>query len=606
MNPKIIFLDLDGTLLSDKKSVSQYDVDTLWKCSRNGIRIGYVTSRTERKIKELTQGLPCDFIASLNGSHIQIFENGKTVWQEIDGIAWNIGKQLLERLMTEMPAKVAANFWPYSLWNGTVSRDGVALGNWSEFVNQIAPVRFQRIRLYNLGKVPTPMEAGLRQVLEGTDILIESSAVHKGTASHRIMAYYGFRSEDAVAFGDGELDIPMFQACGCGVAMRNSPPSVCAAATEISESNNDSGVGKWIQRKCFSEHQNHICGSLGDDNCIYLLKDLRGIVTPVPAQEKRRLLKEGKPGHSILAEDPPISHPENALFLKLLEEKRVDIANCVGVLCESILAQKQGFPVIVSLARGGIAYGALCRQYYKKFYHADIPHYCISLIRNVGIDENALNYIVRRHGDKSIQFIDGWTGSGFLSAQLEKYVSLYNQKHGTKISAMLAVLADTSHICQLSGTRKDILLPDCCLNSTVCGLISSVYYDPAVIGPEDFHGAVVWDSLISQDFSRYFLETVTASLVKQQPKSEKVTGNYGREVSQRLSAELMIDDSKRIRLGIGESTRALFRSDISRILSADPSDPRLTFLAKLASSKGVRIEQYNTGEYACVTILAGR
>lgn len=606
MNPKIIFLDLDGTLLTDTKSVSQYDTETLWKCSRNGIRIGYITSRTERKIKELTQGLPCDFIASLNGSHIQIFENSQTVWHEIDGIAWNIGKPLLERLMTEMPTKVAANFWPYSLWNGMVSRDGVTLGDWSKSVNQIAPVRFQRIRLYNSEEVPTPIEACLRQVAEGTDILIESSTAHKGTAVHRILAYYGLCSADAVAFGDSVVDIPMFQACGCSVAMGNSLPSVCAAAAEITESNNDSGVGKWIQRKCFSKHQNHLSGSLGDENCIYLLKDLQGIVTPVPAQEKRRLLKEGRPGHSILAEDPPISHSENALFLNLLEENRAEIAKCVGVLCESILEQKQSFPIIVSLARGGVAYGALCRQYFKKFCHVDIPHYCVSLIRNVGIDENALNYIVRKHGDRPIQFIDGWTGSGFLSAQLDKYISLYNHKNGTQISAKLAVLADTSHICQLSGTRKDILLPDCCLNSTVCGLISSVYYDPAVIGPEDFHGAVVWDSLQHQDFSKYFLDTVTASLVKQQPKSEQVTGNYGREVSHRLSSELMIDDSKRIRLGIGESTRALFRSDISRILSVDPSDPRLTFLAKLASSKGVRIEQYDTGEYACVTILAGR
>lgn len=606
MNPNIIFLDLDGTLLTDTKRVSKYDAETLWKCSRSGIRVGYVTSRTERKIRELTQGLPCDFIASLNGSHIQIFENGKIVWHEIDGIAWNIGKPLLERLMAEMPANVAANFWPYSLWNGMVSRDGAVLGDWSSCVNQIAPVRFQRIRLYNPEKVPTYVDAQLRQILEGTDILLESSAADKGTAARRIMAYYGFCPADAVAFGDDAADIPMFQACGCSVAMENSLPAVRTAAAEITQSNHDSGVGRWIQRKCFSDRQAHLSGSLGDDACIYLLKDIQGLVQPVLAQEKRRHLKEGRPGHSVLAEDPPVSPLENALFLKILEENRAEIANFVGVLCESILKQKQSFPVIVSLARGGIAYGALCRQYYKKFYHVDVPHYCVSLIRNIGIDENALNYIVCRHGDKPLQFIDGWTGSGFISAQLEKYVSLYNQKHGTQISTRLAVLADPSHICQLSGTRRDILLPDCCLNSTVCGLLSSVYYDPSVIGPEDFHGAVIWNSLRAQDFSRYFQETITASLVKQQPKSEQVTGNYGRAVSQRLSAELMIDDSKRIRLGIGESTRAFFRSDISRILSADPGDPRLTFLAELASSKGVGIEPYDTGEYACAAILAGR
>ena len=46
----------------------------------------------------------------------------------------------------------------------------------------------------------------------------------KGAGIQKVLAYYGLTPEDAMAFGDGNNDIEMFQAVGHSVAMGNAPP----------------------------------------------------------------------------------------------------------------------------------------------------------------------------------------------------------------------------------------------------------------------------------------------------------------------------------------------------------------------------------------------
>ena len=50
-------------------------------------------------------------------------------------------------------------------------------------------------------------------------------------------------------------------------------------------------------------------------------------------------------------------------------------------------------PIIVSLARAGIPVGILIKRYIKQKYGVDCPHYAISIIRDKGIDINAMEYI---------------------------------------------------------------------------------------------------------------------------------------------------------------------------------------------------------------------
>ena len=58
----------------------------------------------------------------------------------------------------------------------------------------------------------------------------------------------GIRKEDIVAFGDDDNDIEMLRMCGKGVAVANAVPEVLRTADDITLSNDEDGVAKWLRR----------------------------------------------------------------------------------------------------------------------------------------------------------------------------------------------------------------------------------------------------------------------------------------------------------------------------------------------------------------------
>jgi hypothetical protein len=137
----------------------------------------------------------------------------------------------------------------------------------------------------------------------------------------------------------------------------------------------------------------------------------------------------------------------------------------------------------------------LIKRYFKFKFGIDVPHYSISIIRDRGIDKNALNYIQAEHPNCIITFVDGWTGKGSISSELKKSITEYNQETGAGISYDLAVLADPARLSSIAGTRKDICIPNACLNSTISGLVSRTILNNQYISEKDYHGAVRYDYL---------------------------------------------------------------------------------------------------------------
>ena len=77
MNNRLIVFDLDGTLLTGDKRVTEESQKAIWKCKENGYYIAYITGRATIKTQKFLQGLPCDAYACNNGS--KIFCEGKLV-----------------------------------------------------------------------------------------------------------------------------------------------------------------------------------------------------------------------------------------------------------------------------------------------------------------------------------------------------------------------------------------------------------------------------------------------------------------------------------------------------------------------------------------------
>lgn len=341
-----------------------------------------------------------------------------------------------------------------------------------------------------------------------------------------------------------------------------------------------------------------------NDDCIYLLKDLTDVIKETSLEEKEKLIAQGVNYSEMISKEYPISDEINAIFKETLRQNVGKLAYYVGVIAEEIYRRGKEEAIVVSLARAGSPVGALVKRYIKKKYGIDVPHYSISIIRDKGIDENALDYIREKHPNSVMTFVDGWTGKGSITKELHKAIKLYNEKNGTNISDDLAVLADPARLSAIAGTKNDVCIPNACLNSTVSGLVSRTIHNKDLIGENDFHGAKIFGYLESQDMTNYFLDIVEENFTFEDKKMEHtIDKDYVPQVIEKLAKEFPMADINKVKLSIGESSRALLRRKPYILLVKNLDNPDLSFVLHLAREKNVEVREYDTMNYECISLL---
>ncbi|MCM3114535.1 cysteine protease StiP family protein [Neobacillus sp. MER 74] len=354
-------------------------------------------------------------------------------------------------------------------------------------------------------------------------------------------------------------------------------------------------------------------GSYKVEDVQFLLKDLSEISLEDTTENREMKVQSGV----HYSESLPIEYqPPNAyveLFWSTLKEYKQKVALCIGIVSERIYQSKGDKTVLVSLARAGTPVGILIKRYIHMNYHVSVPHYSISIIRDRGIDENALKYILTQHPNAEIQFVDGWTGKGAISKELTKACHEFKKKYGVSLDDTLAVIADPGYCTTLFGTREDFLIPSACLNSTVSGLVSRTVLNDQYISKDDFHGAKYYQELISIDVSNEYIDLISrefksiseeAAGVARNMVDERIeTGFLGMEDVKRIQTEFGIESPHFIKPGVGETTRVLLRRVPWKILMRDPSSPFVKHILMLAEEKKVEVVPYPNLKYLCCGLI---
>ena len=147
---------------------------------------------------------------------------------------------------------------------------------------------------------------------------------------------------------------------------------------------------------------------------VLLLKDISGLVEPLPAEVRERHIQNGIHYCEMLPLEYEPSVKYMVAYQSALKNYAKTTAAAIASLAEKIYSLKGDSLVIVSLARAGTPIGVLIKRYLEKKYCVQLTHYSISIIRGRGIDKNALDYILARHNAESVQFVDGWIGKGAI------------------------------------------------------------------------------------------------------------------------------------------------------------------------------------------------
>lgn len=353
-------------------------------------------------------------------------------------------------------------------------------------------------------------------------------------------------------------------------------------------------------------------GSYSPEDVVFLLRDISNIKLELNNEKRERLIQSGTHYSEMLPVEYQPSDAYMTLFYKTLDAYAQRIATAVGIVAEQIVA-RQGLEhlVLVSLARAGTPIGILIKRYIKMRYNVGVPHYTISILRGRGIDETAIRYIFTEHPLARIQFIDGWTGKGAITKELQQSCELFNANHEAQLDATLAVLADPGHCTSIYGTREDFLIPSACLNSTVSGLVSRTVLNLQFMQEHDFHGAKYYKELEAADVSNLYIHRVSSYFKQVQHEvAQKIRAHsqspvtwQGMKSVQTIQQDLGITNIHFVKPGVGETTRVLLRRIPWKILINPKYMNELEHIILLAKEKNIPIEEYPNMSYACCGLI---
>ncbi|WP_172624859.1 phosphoribosyltransferase [Streptomyces griseofuscus] len=347
----------------------------------------------------------------------------------------------------------------------------------------------------------------------------------------------------------------------------------------------------------------------------WLLQDLSDVTLEAPTEEREEAIQSGGAHY---AESLPVEYQPSAqyqeLFHAALDTSAARIARAVGVVTETVLAERTPSPVLVSLARAGTPVGVLMRRWARFRHGLELPHYAVSIVRGRGIDANALRWLAAHHDPRDVVFVDGWTGKGAITRELARALEEFEEAEGVSgFDPEIAVLADPGSCVRTYGTREDFLIPSACLNSTVSGLISRTVLRADLVGPDDFHGAKFYRELAGADVSMAFLDAVearfcevtedVAEAAKELLAEDRTPTWAGWRAVERISEEYGIHDVNLVKPGVGETTRVLLRRVPWKILAHKGAGADLDHVRLLARQRGVPVEEVDELPYTCVGLI---
>ncbi len=226
MTKKLIFIDLDGTLLNDSFELTAYTRDTLRKVSERGHMIVLASGRPPRAILPYYEelGLKTPFIA-YNGTYVadpndESFPSLKKAFplEDVKDILSKIDFPLLNIAFEDDEKAYAKCIDPFLLGYFPKVGEKIMTGEAEEHLTKdVFALIFETEEKYDeklkkLVESHSPM--GCRHWSGSKHCEAYYGHYDKGNAAEYIAKHYGIESKDIIAFGDSDSDYRMLSFAG--------------------------------------------------------------------------------------------------------------------------------------------------------------------------------------------------------------------------------------------------------------------------------------------------------------------------------------------------------------------------------------------------------
>lgn len=264
MKYKLLCIDIDGTLLDDQKKLLPQVKESIKKVAGKGVHIVLASGRMPAGVSLIEKELGVKCIKACSaGTYILSGD-------ECIGAGY-LSLETMKSVYTDIAEKYKIPLWIFcgKSWYvtstdqyvereiHTIKREPVVVdaislaGKWeceSTRPNKLL-VAAEPQKLKHIYKEMKEKDwKDIDMACSAADFIeIFPKGMTKGRALSLICNKLGINIEETVAFGDQELDIPMIEAAGIGIAMGNAIQELKDKAAFITKSNNEAGIAYAIE-----------------------------------------------------------------------------------------------------------------------------------------------------------------------------------------------------------------------------------------------------------------------------------------------------------------------------------------------------------------------
>jgi len=264
---KVIFIDVDGTLVSYDNVLPKSAVEAIRTARKNGHKVYICTGRSRAEVYDYIWDIGLDGMIGGNGSYVE--SDGKVIMHQVIPLEeakhivdWLHGRKLEFYLEANAGLFASENF------------ETRALPVMQEYSTRKEKAKIQTVRegfpemifgeknFYrdDLNKVSFILESyqdyldAVKEFPElkvgtwggaGETALFGDMGVKDITKAHAIdvlLKYLGADKKDTIAFGDAKIDIPMLEYCEVGVAVGSGGDEIKAMADMVTDAVEDDGL----------------------------------------------------------------------------------------------------------------------------------------------------------------------------------------------------------------------------------------------------------------------------------------------------------------------------------------------------------------------------
>lgn len=270
MGYKLIAMDMDGTLLTTEKKVTECSKNVLKKAADAGVKLVVCTGRiyTSAMVYAKLIGTKAPIIAS-NGAYIREKDSNEIIYSKT-----------LSRDEVYYIIKTAKSFgfYPHIFTNNTIFSEKLIYSSknytkWNEDLPQEERIMIEIVD--DLYKVVEEKDGQILKVVIMSEeiekiaefknqvgkeldvsmvaswynnVEIMAKGTSKGNAVKVLSEHYGIPREEIICIGDNENDLSMIEFAGMGIAMGNAEEEVKKAADYVTDTNENDGVAKAIEK----------------------------------------------------------------------------------------------------------------------------------------------------------------------------------------------------------------------------------------------------------------------------------------------------------------------------------------------------------------------